>query len=113
MTGWVTIQEIRWLEAELDNLGFKVVQPHLGSERDAVSVVPKDSDSLPMYSRDAKIYTGSIEGLRYWIQGLTWARQYDMMLKLSDDKKRDRKEHEERNRQLIRRLRDEELGLKT
>jgi len=111
MTGWTTIQEIRAIEAELDKLGFALTSPYYGSDGDMVSIVPKDQDSLPVYSRDAKIYTGSLQGLRQWIQGLQWARLYDTMLKVSDDKKRERKEQEERNRQIIRRLKDEEVGL--
>jgi hypothetical protein len=114
MTGWTTIQKIKRVEALLDNLGMQLARArHLPCDIDEVAVIPRDTESLPLYSRDAVLFCGTIESLESWIQGLQWAREYDMLLRLSDDKKRDRKEQEERNRQLVRRLRDEEIGIKT
>ena len=66
---------------------------------DRVAVKPKDADSLPVYTRDAELFTGTLEQLRIWLQGVQWAREYDMMLKLSDEKKRAIKEDAERARQ--------------
>jgi hypothetical protein len=109
MTGWNTIQEIRRLEAEFDKIGLKFEKPKYTDFTDdhgSVALVPKDDNSLPIYSRDTPLYVGSVEGARYWLQGLQWARQYDTMIKLSDDKKRARKEQDERNRQLIKILKD-------
>jgi hypothetical protein len=42
---------------------------------------------------------GTLEQLQVWIRGVQWAREYDMMLKLSDEKKRTIKEDAERARQ--------------
>jgi hypothetical protein len=66
---------------------------------DRAGVKPKDADSLPIYARDAELFTGSLVQIRTWLIGVQWAREYDMMLKLSDEKKRAAKEDQERARQ--------------
>jgi hypothetical protein len=52
---------------------------------------------------------GTLEGLETWLHGVRWAREYDMMLKLSDEKKRARKEQDERNRILLKTLKDSKI----
>ena len=49
--------------------------------------------------------------LEIWLRGVEWSRKYDQMIKVSDDKKRQRKEQDVRNKQLVQRLKDEELIL--
>jgi hypothetical protein len=46
-----------------------------------------------------------------FMQGILWARNYDDMLKVSDVKKRERKEQDERNKQMIRLLKSEKNTL--
>ena len=41
-----------------------------------------------------------------WLHGIRWAREYDMMLKLSDDKKRAAAEQKEKNRILMRTIKE-------
>jgi hypothetical protein len=109
MSGWNTIQRIRRIEEEVDKLGFKFSKSkHTDWSEDhgALSLVPKDHEALPIYSRDAELFVGSIERLEDWLAGVRWAREYDMMLKLSDEKKRNNAEQKERNRQLMRILKD-------
>jgi len=109
MSGWNTIQRIKRMEETIDKLGFKFSKPKHGdweqTER-SLSLVPKDADALPIYSRDAELYIGSLEQLETWLHGVRWARDYDMMLKLGDDKKRSAAEQKERNRQLMRTLKE-------
>ena len=104
MSGWNTIQRIKHMEEAVDKLGFKFSKPKHGdweqTER-SLSLVPKDADAVPIYSRDAELYIGTLEQLETWMRGVEWARDYDMMLKLSDDKKRSRREQDVRNRQLL------------
>jgi hypothetical protein len=59
-------------------------------------------DCLPHYSRDADIFIGTLEEINTWLTGVEWARGYEEMLKLGNDKKRKEKEQVERNRQLLR-----------
>jgi len=108
MSGYNAVVALRRLEADVDKLGFMLCAPRSGwggdDFADRVAIKPKDADSLPIYSRDAELFTGSLEELRIWLRGVHWAREYDMMLKLSDEKKRATKEEHERGRQLIARL---------
>ena len=109
MSGWNTIQRIRNIEEKIDKLGFKFSKSKhsdWSEDHGALSLVPKDADALPIYSRDAELFVGSLERLEDWLAGVRWAREYDMMLKLSDDNKRQAAEQKEKNRQLMRTLKE-------
>jgi len=109
MSGWNTIQRIKHIEEQVDKLGFKFSKPRHGdweNEERSLSLVPKDPDALPIYRRDAELYVGSLEQLETWLHGVRWAREYDMMLRVSDDKKRAAGEQKERNRQLMQTLKE-------
>ena len=109
MSGWNTIQRLRNIEEKIDKLGFKFAKSKHGDWTDdhgALSHVPKDHEALPIYSRDAELFVGSIERLEDWLAGVRWAREYDMMLRLSDEKKREAAEQKEKNRQLMRTLKE-------
>jgi hypothetical protein len=114
MSGWNTIQRIRRAEEQVDRLGFKFAKSkhsNWSDDHGALSLVPKDPDALPIYSRDAELFVGSIERLENWLAGVQWARDYDMMLKLGDDKKRTRAEARERERIALRRKREEQARM--
>jgi hypothetical protein len=104
MSGWNTIQRLRDIEKQIDTLGFKFSKSKHGDWTDnhgALSLVPKDHKALPIYSRDAELFVGSLERLEDWLAGVKWARDYDMLLRLSNDIKRARKEQDERNKKLL------------
>lgn len=112
MSGYQTILRIRRLEEAVDKLGFMLTMPKHGSWSDSVDQVslrPKDAESVPIYNRDAEVFCGTLDQLNAWIVGVQWARDYDMMLKLSDDKKRERKEQDLRNRHLMQLLKSEKV----
>jgi hypothetical protein len=109
MAGWNTIQRIRNIEEQIDKLGFKFSKSKhsdWSEDHGALSLVPKDVDALPIYSRDAELFVGSLERLEDWLHGVRWAREYDMMLKLSDDDKRAKAEQKEKNRILMRTIKE-------
>jgi hypothetical protein len=109
MSGWNTIQRIKRIEEQVDKLGFKFSKSKhsdWSEDHGALSLVPKDHEALPIYTRDAELFIGSVERLEDWLAGVRWAREYDMMLRLSDDKKRSAAEQKERNRQLMRTLKE-------
>jgi len=109
MAGWNTIQRLRNIESQIDKLGFKFAKSKHGDWTDdhgALSLVPKDVDSLPIYSRDAELFVGSLERLEDWLAGVRWAREYDIMLHLSDDAKRDKAEQKQRNRNLMQSIKE-------
>ena len=112
MTGYNTILKIRRLEERCSNLGFMLchVKHRLETEfGDMVALKPKDIDSLPIYSRDAELFVGTLEELEYWLRGIEWSRQYDEMLKVSNSKKREDKEQLVRNRRLFAILKNEKV----
>ena len=112
MSGWESLQRIKHLEEQVDKLGFKFSKPkhvYPSGVDGAVSLMPKDNDSVPMYSRDAEVYVGSLELLETWLQGVEWARNYDRMCKISSDKTRATAEQKECNRQLMQTLK---LGIR-
>jgi len=109
MSGWNTIQRIKRIEQVVDELGFKFSKSQHSDwteDHGALSLVPKDHEALPIYSRDAELFVGSLERLEDWLAGVRWAREYDMMLRLSDEKKREAAEQKEKNRQLMRTLKE-------
>lgn len=104
MSGWNTIQRFKRVQEEIDKLGFKFAKSKHSDwteEHGALSLVPKDQESLPIYSRDAELFVGSLERLEDWLAGVRWAREYDMMLRLSNDSKRVRKEQDVINKSLL------------
>jgi len=109
MSGWESLQRIKRIEEQVDKLGLKFGKPKHGdwetNER-SLSLVPKDHDALPMYTRDAELYIGSLEMLETWLHGVDWARNYDRMLKLSDDDKRSNAEQKQRNRNLMQSIKE-------
>ena len=113
MSGWNQIQQVRKLEERADKLGLKfTAHKHDDRYGDNVALVPKDNDALPIYSRDAVMFAGSLEGAAYWMQGVMWAREYDRMnTDRNLDKKRERKEQDERNMQIAKILKEEKLNL--
>ena len=108
MAGWNTIKQIRELEDRAHKLGMKfAAYRHDDSFGSNVALIPKDNDALPIYTRDAILFAGSLEGAAYFMQGIAWARDYDsMVVDKNIDAKRVRKEQDERNRQVLRTLKD-------
>ena len=110
MSGYNTIRLFRRLEQEVDALGLCITKSRSYYDgEDVVALVPKDEDALPIYTCDVEVFDGSIEQLEMWLKGVEWARNYDRLLKISDDKKRARKEQDVRNQNVIRRLASKEL----
>jgi hypothetical protein len=109
MSGWNTIQRIRRIEQQIDELGFKFNKSKhsdWSEDHGALSLVPKDTESLPIYNRDAELFVGSLERLEDWLAGVRWARDYDAMLRVSDDIKRARKEQDVRNKSLLTKIKE-------
>ena len=113
MSGWNTIRLIRNLEERADKLGLKFAPyKHDDMYGENVALVPKDSDALPIYSRDAIMFAGSLEGADKFMQGVMWARDYDtMVVDKNLSVKRERKEQDERNKQLVKILKNEKTNL--
>lgn len=118
MAGYTTIQKFRRLEQQLYDLGFTAQQPRhgrnvMGEYVDLVAVIPKDAESLPIYTRDAELFVGTIDELEQWVRGVNWARDYDsMMFGAKHNSNRERKEKDYRNRQIANILKSEKTDNK-
>jgi hypothetical protein len=108
MAGWSAIKQIRTLEERALMLGMKFAPyRHDDYDADNVALVPWGQDSLPIYTRDAILFAGSLESADQWMQGVLWAREYDRMtVDRNLDQKRVRKEQDERNRQVLKTLKN-------
>ena len=108
MSGWNQIKQVRVLEEQALRLGMKFAPyRHDDYKADNVALMPWGQESLPIYTRDAILFAGSLEGAAYFMQGILWARDYDrMVVDKNIDAKRVRKEQDERNRQLLKTLKD-------
>lgn len=110
MSGYHTILRLRRLEEDVNKLGFMFAYPkHRYGDEDMIALKPVDSDAVPIYSRDAEIFCGTLEQLEVWLRGVQWARDYDMLLRVSDEKRRARKEQDQRNKLMMQRLKSEKV----
>jgi hypothetical protein len=109
MSGYQLVLKIRRLEQEIDALGFRWGNSKNGGTGlfghdfgETVALFPKDDGALPVYRRDAELFTGTIEDLEIWLRGVQWSRNYDrLLLGKSIETNRLRKEQDYRNRELI------------
>jgi len=100
--GYRQIQKIENLKLLSESLGMRFESPRHGyRDSDAIALVPKDQDALPIYTRDTELFIGALDEIEIFLKGIVWATQYYQMLGLVDDKKIERKEQNERNRQLM------------
>ena len=111
MSGYNLVIKIRKLEQELDQLGLMMCagSHYYRDYGDVVTVRPKDAESLPIYSRDAELFVGTLEALEYWIQGIVWARKYDgLLFGRRHAANRLRREQNYRNQKLVETLKTSE-----
>lgn len=113
MAGYNAVLSLRRLEEDLDKLGLMLCASKHGNWTstdygDTAAVKPKNEHALPLYSRDAEIFSGSLEQIRTWLHGVTWSRSYDGMLGLSNENKRAKKEDDYRVKRMLKTLAGEE-----
>ena len=105
MTGWATIERIRRLEELAAKLGLKIREPENRTTAyssstaswtgtwidemsgDNISLTPVDNHH-PCWSRNAAVFTGTIEEARYFLQGMEFVYITDDAIGLTNDKKR-------------------------
>lgn len=110
MAGIRFIQQLERTKVILDKMGLKMVTPKHGyREKDVIALVPKDQDSLPVFSRDAEVFVGDLHEVDCWLVGVQWARNYDCFLFPDYDKKREKKEETVRHNKLIAILKQDDV----
>ena len=110
--GYDALNRLRTLETEADLLGFRLAHSkyHHHGDPDEFGLFPV-GESLPIYGRDAELWTGDLESCLIFLRGIKWDREYLKMHRLISDEKIARKEQDVRNKQLVQRLKDEPVGV--
>lgn len=99
--GWRQLQAIKNIEKEAWELGFQLIRSRYYSETNEIGLIPRDAEALPVYARDAEIFSGTLNDIHKYLMGIKWARDYDRMLRVSTPTQREKKEQQERNKQLM------------
>lgn len=111
MSGYHTYKTWQRIEDQAKLLGFRLANPKHGwnsrEDSDTVGLFP-DDEALPVYARDAEIFVGTFRQIEIFLAGWARAQQYDMMLRLSDEKRRKKAEVREVARQAEQRKREEQ-----
>jgi len=113
VSGYSTYTRWQRIEAHAKTLGFRIGNPRHGQWGvndpgvDQVTLYP-DGEALPTFTRDAEIFTGTFSQVEVFLAGWARAQQYDMILRLTDDKKRKTYEDKERARQAEQKKREEQ-----
>ena len=113
MSGYSTYTRWQRIEAQAKSLGFRLGQPRgssWGMREDGFDLVTlyPDGQALPIYTRDADLFTGTFDQVEVWLRGWIQSRTYDAMLRMTDDKRRKKFEDAELARQAERKKREEQ-----
>jgi hypothetical protein len=114
MSGYSTYTRWQRIEAQAKLLGFRIGNPkhgHWGGGSqdgvDQVTLYP-DGEALPVYTRDAELFTGTFRDVEIFLGGWTRAQSYDMILRMTDEKRRRKFEDAELARQAEMKKREEQ-----
>lgn len=81
---WNDIQLLDRVVTTLNKLGYKINPAKYG--QGSIGVYPLE-DKNPLYSRDAEVYTGTIEQIACWMRGVQHQDGYLKMLKATSDER--------------------------
>ena len=110
MSGYNNILKVRRFEERVHNFGFRIGYPRYRNREadgDMLCLMPRDHE-WPIFSRDAEMFVGTVDSATAWLDGLEFARNYDDMIKVGSRAKRERKEQDHRNKELLKAI--EEAG---
>lgn len=116
MSGYATYTRWQRIEAQALNLGFRLGMARSSNgynrmeDGDMVTLYPAEG-ALPVYTRDADIWTGTFRDCEIFLNGWARAQQYDHLLRMTDDKRRKKFEDAERARQAERKKREEQAEM--
>ena len=115
MSGFSTYKQWQAIEEQAKMLGFRLGSPRgsgwtMGEHSDLVALYPAD-ESLPIYNREADLFTGTFGQVQSFLAGWIRSREYDRMLRMTDDKRRRKFEAAELARQAEQKKREEQKKL--
>lgn len=106
VAGWQLLRSFRDVEERANRIGLKFApSKYSGMEFDTIALVPLD-EHLPIYNREAEVFTGSLQDIEKWLQGVEWARNYDDLMKVSTNEKRQVAERKYQQRELLKTIRE-------
>ena len=95
--GMNMIERIDSVRELADFFGFRLGRtPHSSFDNsiDNIALYPKE-DRLPTYSRDACLFTGNLNEVENFLDGIRWARNYDKIIGSCTDQRREQYEAKE------------------
>lgn len=108
VAGWQLLRDYRSAEERAAKIGLKFApSKYSGMEFDTIALVPLD-EHLPVYNREAEVFQGTLQDINKWLQGVDWARNYDNIMKVSNDEKRQTAERKYQQRELVKTIREGE-----
>lgn len=105
MSGYNLLVKFRDTEAQAKSLGMRLDYDNYG-RAEYSSLYPDTAESLPLYCRDAALYSGNLDNIIAFLNGVEWNANYVRMLKVTTNEKIARAEQNIRNKQLLDSLRD-------
>jgi hypothetical protein len=84
---WHDIQKLETLQLQLKKLGYVMGHSKYSSSGSYTIGVYPLNDQLPIYSRDAELFSGDTESIAIWIRGIQHRNDYLHMLKATTDEK--------------------------
>mgnify|MGYP003341844937 CR=1 FL=1 len=104
MSGFGDIERVTRFLDKVKKMGFVASYSRTGV--DFLSLRPAE-DHYPIYSRNSELFSGTMEAAEYWLLGIEWAREYDRLINVSNNKRRAQREQAWRNQDLIKILSDQ------
>lgn len=96
--GMNMIERVDQVRELADFFGFRLGRrPHHefgDGSLDVIALYPKD-DRLPVYSRDACLFVGSLSDVENFLDGVRWSRKYDNLIGAMTDQRRTQYEKKE------------------
>jgi hypothetical protein len=105
--GMKTIKRLNQVERQALRLGFEFVESidsHLRTN-DEISLAVIE-ETLPALRNGEKIFSGNLDEIEAFMNGLDWARWYDIALGLQTDNRRTKLEQKIRNKNLLNSIKD-------
>jgi hypothetical protein len=108
VAGWQLLKSFRDVEERAHKLGLTFApSKYSGMEFDTIALVPL-YENLPIYNREAEIFSGSLQDIDKWLRGVEWSRNYDNLMMSKNDEKRKTAENKYQQRELLKIIRDGE-----
>lgn len=97
------------VEELANKLGFKFTFGQYGyGDQDYIVLANKD-DCLPIYDKDTSLFSAfDIDEVHAFLKGIMWAREYDRILKVSDDRRRAQREQSVKNHTLLNNIKQQQ-----